>query len=151
MRLGSRVSVLAVVCAFWVAPAGADSTYHSAHLALAPLAGAPLSSGFVENIHVNGPNIYAHEIYQVNGAAPSTSYQVVLSIWTTNTSCSDSPTLQVPTATLTTNGAGNGRADAVFRPADADGLRGLTLSAQWTLLNGTTPTYATDCEILHLD
>jgi hypothetical protein len=151
MRLGSRVSVLAVVCAFWVAPAGADSTYHSAHLALAPLAGAPLSSGFVENIHVNGPNIYAHEIYQVNGAAPSTSYQVVLSIWTTNTSCSDSPTLQVPTATLTTNGAGNGRADAVFTPADADGLRGLTVSAQWTLLNGTTPTYATDCEILHLD
>jgi hypothetical protein len=151
MRLGSRVSVLAAVCGFWVAPAGADSTYHSAHIALAPLAGAPLISGFVENIHGNGPNVYAHEIYQVAGAARDTTYQVVLSIWTTNTTCSGGPTLQLPTATLTTNTVGNGRADVFFTPTDADGLRGLTLSAQWTLLNGTTPTYATDCEILHLD
>jgi hypothetical protein len=139
------------VCGFWVAPAEADSTYHSAHIALASIAGAPLSSGFVENIHANGPNVYAHEIYLVAGAAPDTTYQVVLSIWTTNTTCSGSPTLQLPTATLTTNTVGNGRADVFFTPADADGLRGLTLSARWTLLNGTTPTYATDCEVLNLD
>jgi hypothetical protein len=151
MRFGSRVSVLAAVCGFWVAPAGADSTYHSGHIALAPIAGAPFLSGFVENIHANGPNVYAHEIYQVAGAAPNTTYQVVLSIWTTSTTCSGSPSLQLPTATLTTNTAGNGRADVFFTPADADGLRGLTLSARWTLWNGTTPTYATDCEILKLD
>jgi len=151
MRFGSRLAVLAAACGFWVAPAGADSTYHSAHIALAPVAGAPLISGFVENIHPDGPNVYAHEIYQLIGAAPSTSYQVVLSIWTTNTSCSGSPTLQLPTATLTTNGAGNGLADAVFTPADADGLRGLTVSARWTLSNGATPSYATDCEIIKLD
>jgi hypothetical protein len=145
------VSVLAAVCLLWVAPARADSIYHSAHIALAPVAGAALLSGFVENIHGNGPNVYAHEIYQVVGAAPNTTYQVVLSIWTTNTTCSGSPTLQLSTATLTTNQAGNGRADVFFTPADADGLRGLTLSARWSLLNGATPTYATDCEILHLD
>jgi hypothetical protein len=151
IRFGSRVSVLAAVCGFWVAPAGADSTYHSAHIALAPIAGAPLISGFVENIHANGPNVYAHEIYLVAAAAPNTTYQVVLSIWTTSTTCSGNPTLQLPTARLTTNTAGNGRADVFFTPEDADGLRGLTLSARWTLLNGTTPTYATDCEVLNLD
>jgi hypothetical protein len=150
-RFGSQLSVLAAVCGFCAAPAGADSTYHSAHISLAPIAGAPLISGFVENIHADGPNVYAHEIYQLVGAAPSTSYQVVLSIWTTNTSCSGSPTLQLPTATLTTNGAGNGLADVFFTPANADGLRGLTVSARWTLWNATTPTYATDCEIIKLD
>ena len=151
MRFGSRVSLLAAACGLVVAPAHADSGYHSAHLALAPVAGAPLISGFVENIHANGPNVYAHEIYQVAGAAPNTTYQVVLSIWTANTTCSGSPTLQLPTATLTTNQAGNGRADVFFTPADADGLRGLTVSARWSLLKGATPTYATGCEIIHLD
>jgi hypothetical protein len=108
---------------------GSDSTYHTGHIELAPLASAPLSSGFVQNIHANGPNVYAHEIYQLNGAEPSSSFQVVLSIWTANTSCSGEPALQLPTAVVTTNGAGNGLADVVFTPADADGLRGLTVSA----------------------
>lgn len=151
VRFGSRLLVAAVVCGLWVAPAGADSTYHTGHIALSPLATAPLTSGFVQNIHANGPNVYAHEIYQLNGAEPNTSYQVVLSIWTTNTSCSGDPTLQLPTATLTTNAVGNGLADVVFTPADADGLRGLTVSAMWTLWNGTTATYATDCEVISLD
>jgi hypothetical protein len=151
VRLGSRLLVAAVVCGLWVAPAGADSTYHTGHIALSPVASAPLTLGFVQNIHANGPNVYAHEIYQLNGAEPNTSFQVVLSIWTTNTSCSGGPTLQLPTATVTTNAAGTGLADVVFTPADADGLRGLTVSAMWTLWNGTTATYATACEVISLD
>jgi hypothetical protein len=135
----------------WVAPAGADSTYHAAHIALTPIGGAPLTSGFVENIHANGPNVYAHELYQLNGAEPNSSYQVVLSIWTTNTSCSGQPALQLPTAVVVTNAAGNGLADAVFTPEDADGLRGLTVSARWTVWNGATATYVTHCEIISLD
>jgi len=132
-------------------PAGADSTYHTGHIALSPIGGAPLRSGFVQNIHANGPNVYAHEIYQLNGAKPNTSYQVVLSIWTTNTSCSGSPGLQLPTAVVTTNTVGNGLADIVFTPGAADGLRGLTVSAVWTLWNGATAAYATDCETISLD
>jgi hypothetical protein len=76
---------------------------------------------------------------------------VVLSIWTTNTSCSGQTALQLPTAALTTNAAGNGLADIVFTPADADGLRGLTVSATWTLWSGTAATYATGCEVINLD
>src|SRR4029453_3553390 len=49
------------------APADCDSNYPPAHIALAPVGSAPLTSGFVENIHANGPNVYAHEIYQLNG------------------------------------------------------------------------------------
>ena len=43
------------------ASALADAVYHSHHYALSSVNGAPLRSGFVENIHVNGPNIAAHE------------------------------------------------------------------------------------------
>jgi hypothetical protein len=150
-RFAAPLLMAAVASCLSVAPAGADSTYHTGHIELAPLASAPLSSGFVQNIHANGPNVYAHEIYQLNGAEPSSSFQVVLSIWTANTSCSGEPALQLPTAVVTTNGAGNGLADVVFTPADADGLRGLTVSAMWTLWNGTTATYATDCEVISLD
>jgi hypothetical protein len=151
LRFGCALIVAAVVPCLWVASAGADSTYHTAHIDLSPLAGAPLVSGFVENIHANGPNIYAHEIYKLNGAEATATYQVVLSIWTTNTTCSGTPALQLPTATLTTNSVGNGLADVFFTPAQADGLRGLTVSAIWTLWNGTTATYATDCEVITLD
>jgi hypothetical protein len=153
-RFASRFCLAAsMLFCLWIAPASADSTYHTGHIALAPIADAPLTSGFVQNIHANGPNVYAHEIYQLNGAQPTTSYQVVLSIWTTNTSCTGQPTAQLPTATLATNAAGDGLADVVFTPADAENahLRGLTVSATWTLWNGTTPTYTTDCEIISLD
>ena len=44
--------------------AAADSVYHSEHLRLTPVAGAPLRSGFVENIKAEGPRVYAHEIFR---------------------------------------------------------------------------------------
>jgi hypothetical protein len=39
-------------------------------MALVPVAGAPLRSGFVQNIKAEGPHVYAHEIFVLNGAAP---------------------------------------------------------------------------------
>jgi hypothetical protein len=154
ISIGASLLVASVaLLVLWVAPVGADSTYLTAHIALAPVANAPLASGFVQNIHANGPTIYAHEIYQLNGAEPNASYQVVLSIWKSNTTCTGSPSLQFPTAAVMTNGAGNGLADIVFSPADATaaGIRGLTVGAMWTLWNGTTATYVSDCEVISLD
>jgi hypothetical protein len=147
------LSVASVAACFWVSPAGADATYHTDHFALSPIGSAPLSSGFVQNIHAEGPNVFAREMYQLNGAEPNNSYQVVLSIWTSNTSCSGSPTFGFPVAALTTNAAGSGLADHVFTPEDVSraGLHGLTVSAVWTLFNGTTAAYATDCEVVSLD
>jgi hypothetical protein len=128
----------------------ADGVYHSQHIALSPIGSAPLRSGFVENIHANGPNVAAHEQYVVNGAEPNTTFQVVLMVFASNTTCSGSP-LKIPTAVITTNGAGNGNAYHVFTPADADGLHGLTISGKWFLMNGATAEYTTACSVVHLD
>ena len=56
--------------------AAADSVYHTEKLPLAAVGGAPLRSGFVLNIKANGPTIYAHEIYVLDGAAPGETYTV---------------------------------------------------------------------------
>jgi hypothetical protein len=131
-------------------PAGADALYHSQHISLTPIAGAPLRSGYVENIHPDGPNVYAHEEYVLNGAEPAAVYQVVLRIFPVDTTCSSTP-IVIPTATIATNAAGNGAADQVFTPADAGGLRGLTVGIIWTLMSGSTPAYTTACATVHLD
>jgi hypothetical protein len=118
--------------------ARADAVYHSQHVALSSIGGAPLRSGFVENIHADGPSMYAHEQYVVNGAKPNISYQVVLMIFPLDTTCSSSP-ITIPTAVITTNAAGNGSADHVFTPADADGLRGLTVGRASGLTTAREP------------
>jgi hypothetical protein len=128
----------------------ADGLYHSQHIALSPLGAAPLRSGFVENIHADGPNVFAHEQYVVNGARPDATYQVVLMAFPGDTTCSTSP-ITIPTAMLATNVAGNGNAYHVFTPADAEGLHGLTLGGKWLLRNGNTTEYATSCATIHLD
>jgi hypothetical protein len=89
--------------------ASADAVYHSQHIAFAPIGASPLRSGYVENIHADGPNVFAHEQYVVNGAEPDTSYQVVLMVFPGDTTCSTSP-ITIPTAMLATNAAGNGNA-----------------------------------------
>jgi hypothetical protein len=58
----------------------------------------------------------------------------------TDAMCSSSAST-IPTAAITTNTAGNGDAYHVFTPADADGLRGLTVGGRWMLLKGDTPAY----------
>ena len=69
--------------------ASADRVYHSEHTALAPVGGAPLHNGFVQNIHPNGPNVFAHEIYVLNGAAPAVTYAVHLIVHPFSPDCSE--------------------------------------------------------------
>jgi hypothetical protein len=133
--------------------ASADQTYHSQHYDLTPVDGAPLHIGFVENIHANGPNVFAHELYVLNGAAPNNSYQVELSIWLSNLTCSGSPTATIHPADLETNASGNGEADHVFTPQNVEdaGLLGRTVSATWLLSTRGSPSYETGCEVVTLD
>ena len=56
--------------------AAADAVYHTQHLALNPVGGAPLHRGFVQNAKAEGPRVYAHELFTLNGAAPNTTYTV---------------------------------------------------------------------------
>jgi hypothetical protein len=53
---------LAVAGLVVVATAGGDAVYQSQHIALTPVAAGEVGSGFVENIHANGPTIYTHEL-----------------------------------------------------------------------------------------
>jgi hypothetical protein len=135
-----------------LAPAAfADQTQPSIHAALK---GDPLRSGFVEDSHADGPNIYAQEIYQLNGAKPNTTYKVTLNIWE-GTACTSSPGPALQTITdnnLTTNTAGDGKGQATFTlsGATATGLRHGTRGVIWTV-SGSGVTYTTDCTTVTLD
>lgn len=131
------------------AVAAGDAVYHSQHMALAPVGGAPLQSGFVENIKANGPTIYAHEVYVLNGAAPRTSYTVTNHFYDGAT-CAG-PVTGTPTAELRTNRAGNARADVFFVPADVAGSEGVH-GVMWTVQNAADEVvYRTGCSIVTLD
>jgi hypothetical protein len=149
-RLASVVAVAGLVICLGGAPALADGTYHTEQYGFAAVGNAPLRSGFVENIHPNGPNVYAHEQYVVNGARSNTTYQVTLMIFPLDATCSSTP-IVIPTATIRTNAAGDGVSSHVFTPTDAGGLRGLTVGGMWTLSINGSPEYRTGCETVRLD
>jgi hypothetical protein len=146
MRHFFALAIAAVLGTGLVGVASADSAYHTERLALHGLSGAP-GGGMVVNVHADGPVVYAHEIYVLNAAVPG-AYQVTLNIFPSSLDCTGG-SMAIPTATLSTNAEGNGRADVKFTPADADGLRGLTVSAFWTVAGPGT--YATECTVITLD
>jgi hypothetical protein len=140
--LGAAIAAIAVLAGAAIA----DSAYRTEQLALVGVAGAP-GGGSVVNIHTNGPIVYAHEIYTLQHAVPG-KYQVTLNLYLESLNCTGAVT-PVPTASLTTNAAGNGQADAKFTPEDADGLRGMTISINWTVSGPAT--YQTACTVVTLD
>lgn len=130
--------------------ASADRVYHSEHLRFAPVAGAPLRSGFVENIKAEGPRIYAREIIVLNGAAPNTTYSVTRDFYFLNPACPGNVTGS-KVATLTTNAAGNGRASVLVRPQDVAGFEGVH-GVRWSVRDATgTALYRTECTAVTLD
>jgi hypothetical protein len=135
-----------LVATAFAGTAGADSVYHTDQLVLHGVAGAP-GGGSVVNVHANGPEVFAHEIYTLRDAVPGT-YEVSLNLFATSLDCTGA-VASFPTATLTTNANGNGRADAKFTPEDAADLRGLTISISWTVSGPAM--YATDCTVVTLD
>src|SRR4051812_30264200 len=114
------VVIACLAAALTFAPSAfGDAVYHSEHLALTPVGDAPLRSGFVENIHANGPQVFAHEVYALNGASPRTTYDVTLLLYPLDPSCSGSP-IAVPEITLRTNAAGNAVGTNTFDVATVD-------------------------------
>jgi hypothetical protein len=151
-RRALAVLVLGVVTASFAAIAAAEP-FAAQHFALAALNGEPLRNGFVEVIHPDGPQVYAHQVYHLNGARSKDSYEVVISIWTSNLACSYDPAFVLPAAVVDTNPSGNGEADAVFTPEllDALGIRGLTIGGTVTLFRQGVPAYTTGCHVVQLD
>jgi hypothetical protein len=145
------VTLILVLGVFSGSPARADSTFHTERIALMPVNGAPLHTGFVVDIHTNGPVNYALERYVLVGAMPNTSYQVVTWVYS-DSSCS-TPLLPFALldATLQTNVAGNGEAGHALSPAGVDGFSGMTLYLVWQVLQGGSVAYQSGCITVPLD
>ena len=133
-----------------VAGASADRAQHSQHVPLFAVGSSPLKGGFVENIHANGPVVYAHELYVLRGAEPNTTYQVTINLFPFDPTCSGAPVL-IPTTMLTTNRAGNGVARHTFAPSDVPpAIRNATHGSYWTITSATS-SYRTACGTVTLD
>jgi hypothetical protein len=154
--MSKRISAVAVASAavlslgLLVAGAGADRVQHSQHVQLLAVGGSPLKGGFVENIHANGPVVYAHELYVLRGAEPNATYQVTINLFPFDPTCAGAPVL-IPTTTLTTNRAGNGVARHTFAPSDVPpAIRNATHGSYWTITSATS-SYRTACGTITLD
>ncbi len=154
-RLAAAVLVVAIgtIPLALAGTVSADQAYHTERLVFEAVGGAPeLRSGHVVNSHSNGPQRYAHEQYMVNGATPSTTYQVVLEVFA-DSACT-SPLFAISTATLATGKSGQGSTSATFVPADVAGLAPAVVSARWQLrigdVNGAVA-YQTRCTVITLD
>jgi hypothetical protein len=149
-RLRWSAAMAIFVVAVLASPAAADRVYHSEHLELTPVGGAPLRSGFVENTKAQGPRIYAHEIFVVNGAVPNATYTVTRNFFF-GPDCSGENVFKSDVANLTTNASGNARGDAKITPAAVAGFEGVH-GVLWTVTNAADMVvYHTACTAVTLD
>lgn len=150
--LRSFAASAVLVAAVLAPPAAADRVYHSEHLALAPVGGAPLRSGFVENIKAEGPQIYAHEIFVLNGAVEKATYTVTRNLFPFDPDCSgEHGVFASKVADLTTNASGNAKGDAKVAPEEVAGFEGLH-GVLWTVKGAAgTVVYRTACTTVTLD
>jgi len=145
------VAAIAVLFAVAAPLAAADAVYHTEHLDLAPVGNAPLRSGFVQNIKADGPEIYAHEIFVLNGALPSTAYTATRNFFYLDPECDGTLVFPSDVAALSTNAAGNARADIFVTPEEAAGLAGVH-GVMWTVKTSSgAVVYRTECTAVTLD
>lgn len=108
------LALLSVLLSLVIAgPVAADAVYHTERLALAAV-GEAAGTGFVVNIHPNGPLHFAQERYALRDAEPNTTYSVSLIIDASALACPFPGLEIVMKAELTTNAAGNATAPADF-------------------------------------
>jgi hypothetical protein len=155
-RHGSRLvglAMAAIVVLMAAAPAAADRAHHTTRSVFHTVGGAPLRSGFIANIHANGPNIFAHEVYTLNGAMPTTTFQVVAHVYFDDLSCGGAPNVSLPIGDLTTNRAGNATGDIVLslEAANALGFRNGTGADRWEILLAGEVVYESDCVLAIAD
>ena len=154
MHLGLALCLIAIMLVTAAMPALhvlADSAYHTEHIQLRAVGDAPLDYGFVNNIHPDGPEVYAHEIYELKGALPHASYEVFLMVYVADTTCS-SQVVRIPTARLSTNEDGNGQAQFFLPPAGVPSAwRASTHGIRWEIEHNGSVVYDTVCIAVALD
>jgi hypothetical protein len=153
-KRGTRLaSASALAAAALASPAAADMVYHSEHLTLTPVGSAPLRSGFVENIKAEGPQVYAHEIFILNGAPPRQDYTVSRNLFPFDPDCGgENGVFTSEVAKLRTNPAGNARGDTKVTPEEVAGFEGVH-GVRWTVVRNATGAvvYRTACTAVTLD
>ncbi len=134
----------------------ADKVFHSQRLSFSLTAfGAlhehpELRSGHVVDIHANGPQIGALERYMINGAKPTTSYQVILHLL--DGGYAGDQIALVHTTTLETDTHGNARGQVVFTAEQLAPFAGMVFGVQWTLVaDDNIIAYETPCIIVAVD
>lgn len=140
--------------AVMVSIAAADDVYPSDHIPFNPVGDQPLRSGFVENIHADGPQLYAIERYVLNGATPNTEFYIKPLVYLENAGCTAGLIPFPIENTVSTNHVGNGTTLVTLPPAAAAGLDGLTINVRWQLVVGAPDgpvAYETDCAVIVLD
>jgi hypothetical protein len=131
--------------------AAADAVYHTEHLDLAPVGGAPLRSGFVQNIKAQGPQIYAHELFVLNGAVPNASYTATRNFFPFDPECGGSLVFASDVGLLETNAGGNAKGDVFVSPDEVAGFEGVH-GVLWTVRDGAgVVVYRTGCTAVTLD
>jgi hypothetical protein len=131
--------------------ATADAVYHTERLELAPVAGAPLRSGFVVNSKAEGPRVYARETFVLNGAAPNAAYTFKRNFFFRDCGCKGDPSL-TPVARLETNAAGNVKGDLVIVPDEVPPPYRGKHGVLWTVEDAAgTIVYHTACTAVTLD
>ncbi|HEU4452180.1 MAG TPA: hypothetical protein VFR81_03935 [Longimicrobium sp.] len=122
-----------------------------ARIPIRPVGGAPLQSGMVVDTFMEGPNNFAIERYQLNGAEPNTTYQVNLVISLFVPDCSGQAIIQ-PSVPVTTNAQGNGQASIRVPPEFIPAIaKGQTNSLHWQFLNNGVVRYDTECVAIYED
>ena len=145
------VAAMALVLGAPALGAHADATFHTERIPLMPVNGSPLHTGFVIDTHANGPIVYAHEVYVLNGAQPDTTYHVQLLGFANGTNCTGAPLVTIPEATLMTNVSGNASGDLFFTPEQVAPFRHSTVQLQYQVLGPTGLAYETPCVVVGLD
>ncbi len=147
------LAATAAIAAALAPLAAADAVYHTEHLALTPVGGAPLRSGFVQNGKAEGPRVYAHELFTLNGAPPNTSYTVMRNLFVFDLGCDGGGfVFSSPVGSITTNPSGNGSDRVVVRPDEIPAFLVGAHGVLWTLTDGSGAIrYQTACTTVTLD
>ncbi len=132
--------------------ASADRLFHTQHIALTPIGDAPLRSGFIQQMHANGPKVYGYDGVMLNGARPNTEYVAVMFVFPFDPTCAGSgiPFQGIPFAT---NRAGTGHGSGEIIPPEAipPEVRGFVHGFYWIVFTGGAPAYGTACAPLPTD
>lgn len=158
IRLSARAvaaCTAAAIAGVTASSAAGDAVYHTEHLALVAKGSAPLRSGFVQNIKAEGLQVYAHELFVVNGAEPNTRYTVTRHFYGFSPACRADALFvgESDLAVLETNTGGNARQEVVIGPEDIPALLvDAAHGVRWTVSRADeTVAYETACTSVFID